>query len=202
VTLPELPAAIAVRRGILCAGAVLCAAVISSCSSPHVATVEHPPAHSPSRQPEKIAAPPGWTIVPDGGKSPAAEMYLIKNDGDAAMVLQEIKASAPAQYSLTDENVCVLGNLSMQNKLGVGDNNRRVLRLPSPVGDTNNCCAYVYSENALLRRVVVFRLKSRIFELELRQNNESRSLSSVIDVQMLFVSSLIKEGDQKLPPLN
>jgi hypothetical protein len=176
--------------------------VISSCSSPRVVAVERPPAHSPSHQPEKIAVPVGWTIVPDGGKLPAAEMYLIKNDGDAAMVLQEIKVSAPAQYSLADENVCVLGNLSMQNKLGAGNNDRRVLRLPSPVGDGNTCCAYVYSENALLRRVVVFRVKSRIYELELRQNSESRPLSSVIDAQTLFVGSLIKGVEQKMVPAN
>jgi len=129
-------------------------------------------------------------------------MYLIKNDGDAVMVLQEIRASASAKTSLSEENVCVLGNLSMQNKLGAEDNDRRVLRLPSPVGDCNNCCAYVYSENALLRRVVVFRVKGRIFELELRQNSESRPLSSVIEAQTFFVRSLMRGGEQKIIPVN
>ena len=199
--LPELSAAIASARWFFCFSAGVCAVVLSSCSSPRVAAVQRPPAHSPSHR-ERITAPPGWTVVPDGGKSPVAEMYLIKNDGDAAMVLEELKASASARSSLSDEDVCVLGNISMQNKLGAGDSDRRILRLPSPTGDGKDCCVYVYSESSLLRRVVVFRMSTRIFELELRQNSESRPLSSVVDAQTFFVNSLLKGGERTLFPGN
>ena len=58
-----------------------------------------------------------------------------------------------------------------------------------------NLCVYVYSENSLLRRVVVFRSKSKIYEVELRQNSESLALSSVVDAQMAFVKSLMRRNN-------
>jgi hypothetical protein len=80
----------------------------------------------------------------------------------------------------------------MQNKLGTDGNERRVLRLPAAIGDGKDFCFYIYSENSLLRRVVVFRSKLRIYEVELRQNSESLALSSVVDDQMAFVKSLMR----------
>jgi hypothetical protein len=116
----------------------------------------------------------------------------MKNDGDAAMILRELKPAASAKSALSEEDVCVLGNISMQNKLGTDDNERRILRLPAAIGDGKDFCFYIYSENSLLRRVVVFRSKLRIYEVELRQNSGSLALSSVVDDQMAFIKSLMR----------
>ena len=162
-----------------------------SCSSPHQAAVERPPAHSASHA-EKMFVPAGWSIVSDEGASPSTELHLAKNDGDAAMVLKELKPTGLAKGMLAEEDICVLGNISMQSKLGTDDDERRILRLPSAAGEGNESCVYVYSENSLLRRVVVFRAKSKIYELELRQNNESFQFSLGVDAQTLFVDSIMK----------
>ncbi len=107
------------------------------------------------------------------------------------MVAKELKPVASAKNHLADEDVCVLGNISMQDKL-VNDNiDRRILRPPSVVGNEKRLCVYMYSENALLRRVVVFRARSTIYEVELFQENESLPFSSVIEAQSAFVRSLM-----------
>ena len=162
-----------------------------SCSSPHQTVADRPPAHSPYHA-EKIFVPEGWSAVSDGGKGSSPELFFTKNDGDAALILRELKPAASAKRPLSEEDVCVLGNISMQNKLGADGNERRILRPPSVIGDEKEFCVYVYSENSLLRRVVVFRSKSKIYEVELRQNSESLPLSSVVDAQMAFVKWLLK----------
>ena len=161
-----------------------------SCSSPQQTAADRPPAHS-AYHAEKAFVPAGWSAVSDGGKSSPSELFLTKNDGDAAMILRELKPAASAKSPLSEEDVCVLGNISMQNKLGADNNDRRILRLPSVIGDGKKFCVYIYSENSLLRRVVVFRSKSKIYEVELRQNRESLVLSSVVEAQTAFVKWLI-----------
>ena len=162
-----------------------------SCSSPHQTTADRPPAPIPYHA-DKAFVPAGWSSVSDGWKSSPSELLLVKNDGDAAMILRELKPAESAKIPLSEEDVCVLGNISMQNKLGGDGNDRRILRLPSAIGDGKEFCVYIYSENSLLRRVVVFRSKSKIYEVELRQNSEFLALSSVVEAQMAFVKSLLK----------
>ena len=162
-----------------------------SCSSPHQTAADRPPVHTMDHT-ERIFVPAGWTAVPDTGNSSSAELFLMKNDGDAAIVLTELKPAASAKSQLSEEDVCVLGNISMQNKLGADGNDRRILRLPSAIDNGKEFCVYIYSENSLLRRVVVFRAKSKIYEVELRQNSESLALSSVVDAQTAFVKSLMR----------
>ena len=79
----------------------------------------------------------------------------------------------------------------MQSKLMDGNARRRVLRAPSVIGNGTKFCVYLYSDDALLRRVVVFRSRSTIYELELIQENESLSLSTVIEAQMSFARSFV-----------
>jgi hypothetical protein len=162
-----------------------------SCSSPHATVADRPPAHI-AYHAEKLFVPAGWSAVPDGERSSFPELILTKNDGGAAMMLRELKPAASAKGPLSEEDVCVLGNISMQNKLGADSNDLRILRLPSVTGDEKEFCVYIYSENSLLRRVVVFRAKSKIYEVELRQNSDSLALSSVVDAQMAFVKSLMR----------
>jgi len=165
-----------------------------SCSSPREAAIVRPLAHSdrPPAHTEKSIAPAGWTSVPDGGRFSSADFFLVKNDGGASMILTELRPAVSAKTALSVEDICMLGNISMQNKLGTDGSDRRILRPPSAIGDGREFCVYVYSENSLLRRVVVFRSKSKIYELELCQDSEAQAMSSVVDAQMAFIRSVIR----------
>lgn len=169
-----------------------------SCSSPHETAADRPPVrpYRPTYRTEKSIVPAGWTAVQDAGRFSSADLFLVKNDGGASMILTEMKPAASAKTALSGEDMCVLGNISMQNKLGAGGSDRRILRLPSPIGDGKDFCVYIYSENSLLRRVVVFRAKSKIYELELCQNSESLVMSSVVDAQMSYIKSMMRRDEE------
>ena len=141
--------------------------------------------------PRKFPIPEGWTATPPIKSLPAANFQLVKNDNDASIAVRELRPNASAKNSLADEGICVLGNISMQNKLGDESKERRILRAPSVVGDGRSVCVYIYSENSLLRRVVVFRAKSAIYEVELLQNNRSLSFATVVDAQTALINSLM-----------
>ncbi len=169
---------------------VLFAASIVSCSSPgeSVKQIASPP---PSHPPKQMFIPDGWTSVAPGHKSAAGELRLVRYDNAASMTVRELKAMASAKNSLASEDVCTLGNISMQSKLGNGDNSRRILRPPSVIGNGTPLCVYIYSENSLLRRVLVFRVGSSIYEVELFQSSESPSFSTMVEAQTAFAKSLM-----------
>jgi len=78
----------------------------------------------------------------------------------------------------------------MQNKLGKIGDECRILRTPIVIGDTKPLCVYIYSENSLLRRVVVFRSRAAIYEVELLQNVGTLPLSSFVDAQTAVVKAM------------
>jgi len=43
---------------------------------------------------------------------------------------------------------------------------------------------------------VVFRAKSKIYELELCQNSESLVMSSVVDAQMSYIKSMMRRDEE------
>lgn len=169
---------------------VLIAASIISCSSPSESVkqiVSLPPNHPPKR----IFIPDGWISLTPGQKSAGGELQLVRYDNAAAMTVRELKPVASAKNSLAGEDVCTLGNISMQGKLGSGNYSRRILRPPSAIGNGKPLCVYIYSENSLLRRVLVFRSGSTIYEVELFQSSESLSFSTVVEAQTAFAKSLM-----------
>jgi hypothetical protein len=169
---------------------VLFAASIASCSSPgeSVKQIAVTPPHHP---PKQLIIPEGWISLTPGQKSVAGELQLVRNDNAASMTARELKPVASAKNSLAGEDVCTLGNISMRGKLGNGDNSRRILRPPTAIGNGKPLCVYIYSENTLLRRVLVFRSGSTIYEVELFQTSESLSFSTVVEAQTAFAKSLM-----------
>lgn len=168
---------------------VLFAALIASCSSPgeSMKQIAAPPPHPP----KQLVIPEGWINLTPRKKSVGGELQLVRNDNAASMTVRELKPVASAKNSLAGEDVCTLGNISMQGKLGNGDNLRRILRPPSAIGNGRPLCVYIYSENSLLRRVLVFRSGSTIYEVELFQISESLSFSTVVEAQTAFAKSLM-----------
>jgi hypothetical protein len=169
---------------------VLFAASIVSCSASResVKQIAVPP---PNHPPKQMVIPDGWISLTPGQKSAGEELQLVRNDNAASMIVRELKPVASAKNSLAGEDVCTLGNISMQGKLGNGDNSRRILRLPSVIGNGKPLCVYIYSENSLLRRVLVFRSGSTIYEVELFQSSELLSFSTVVEAQTAFAKSLM-----------
>ncbi|HTX17410.1 MAG TPA: hypothetical protein VMG34_02020 [Bacteroidota bacterium] len=109
------------------------------------------------------------------------------------MLVRELKPVASARAFLGQEDLCVLGNISMQGKFAKEGPERKVLRPPAPMDGGKPACVYIYSENSLLRRVVVIRTRSAIYEVELLQDSETLSLASVLDAQRFVVKSLQEE---------
>lgn len=173
---------------------VACSVLINSCSSSTETVVDRPARLSSNSHTKKFPIPDGWSITSADKIIPPGDFQLVKNDNDASIAVRELRPVAAAKSSLADEEICVLGNISMQNKLGIENKERRILRAPSAVGNGRPVCVYIYSENSLLRRVVVFRVKATIYEIELRQNNEALSFSTVVDAQSAIVKSLMN-GD-------
>lgn len=163
-------------------------ASIISCSSPREAVKQIPPANHPQRQ---LVIPDGWVSLTPAQKYSGGELQLVRSDNAASITVKELKPIESAKNSLASEDVCVLGNISMQGKLGTGDNSRRILRSPSTIGNGRPLCVYIYSENSLLRRVLVFRSAATIYEVELLQMSESLSFSTVVEVQTAFAKSLM-----------
>jgi hypothetical protein len=169
---------------------VLFAASIVSCSSPGE-SVKQIAALPPNHPPKHMIIPDGWISLTPGQKSAEGELQLVRYDNAASMTVRELKPVASARNSLAGEDVCMLGNISMQGKLGNGVNSRRILRPPSVIGNGKPLCVYIYSENSLLRRVLVFRSGSTIYEVELFQSSESLSFSTVVEAQTAFAKSLM-----------
>ena len=141
-----------------------------------------------------MSLPDGWSMLSNENRSSRPEIRLVRDENDASMIIRELKPVAATKKSLGEEDLCVLGNISMQGKLGKAGSERKVLRSPSVIGNGKQSCVYIYSENALLRRVVVFRSKSAIYEVELFQDVDTLSLAKVVDAQSLIVKGLM-EGE-------
>ena len=171
---------------------VVCSsALVGSCSSPPEVVREHP-ARSPIAK--RMSLPDGWNIVSGEKKSARPEIRLVRDENDASMIIRELRPVALAKTSLGGEDLCVLGNISMQGKLGKEGTDRKILRSPTLIGNGNQSCVYIYSENSLLRRVVVFRKKSAIYEVELFQDVDTLSFARVVDAQTAIVKGLM-EGE-------
>lgn len=108
------------------------------------------------------------------------------------MVLQELKVLTSDKEAFDEEDVCVFGNISLHNKLSKREAERRVTRSPSAERN-GKLCEYVYAEGALLRRVLVFRTRTSLFELELKQASERDPLESAADVQTGLAMSYMEQ---------
>lgn len=169
---------------------LLCSAFVLSCSS-STETRTPPVSLFSNHSAKRVSIPNGWSVAPNGQKSSHTELRLVRNDNAVSMIVRELKPIASTTSALMEEDVFVLGNISMQSKLGNGKGERRVLRPPSVIGNGKQFCVYIYSEDALLRRVLVFRSRSTIYEVELLQENESLSFSSVVETHTAFARSLM-----------
>src|SRR3989337_475997 len=92
------------------------------------------PSPSQNHASKQLTIPDGWIGITERQKDFPGEMRLVRNDNAASMIVRKLRPLASARDVLAGEDVGTLGNISMQNKLGNGDNQRRILRHPSVIG--------------------------------------------------------------------
>ncbi|MDE3057657.1 MAG: hypothetical protein KGJ59_06850 [Bacteroidota bacterium] len=141
---------------------------------------------------EPFPALPGWLQE----KFPPSEsgdlLHLVYESGSAAMILKEFHSSAATKAVLAKENICVLGNISLREKLAQPNVVGRIIRTPAPLTNEPEFCVYVFeSAGGRLRRVLVFRNDERMYELELRQEQSNGSLALFSDDQLMLAKSVL-----------
>jgi hypothetical protein len=170
---------------------IFLSAVFSGCISQR-ATTESPTFRStaPSRE-KSFMLPPGWfqqeLSVPGSGDL----IRLVNGDRSAVMVLKELHSSAATKAILVNEELYVLGNISLQEKLAQPNIVSRIIRTPSALEGDPRFCLYIYAKDYLLRRVLVFRSEKRMYELELRQEKSDASLTLFSKDQLLFAKAVL-----------
>ncbi len=166
-------------------------AIFPGCVSQR-ATTEAPALHStpPSRE-ESFILPSGWFREKLSASGPGNLMRLVNENRSAVMVLKELHSSAATRAMLANEDICVLGNVSLQEKLAQLNVVSRIIRTPSLFKNDPRFCLYIYAKDYLLRRVLVFRSEKRMYELELRQEKSDALLTSFGEDQLLFAKAVL-----------
>lgn len=152
--------------------------------------IPHSPKHSSENK--SFVLPPGWFHEETSALEPAELNRFVNENGSAIMILKELHAPASTKDMLEKEDICVLGNISLQEKLAQPNVVGRIIRTPSLLGNEPNFCLYIYAKNYLLRRVLLFRSKKRMYELELRQERSDASLTLFGEDQLLIAKAVMK----------
>jgi hypothetical protein len=137
--------------------------------------------------------PAGWQIARLTDSVSGIRKAIISSDSSAMMLLRELFVLKDARPTLDAERIGAIGQLSLKRTMAAASSTRRVLRLPESLGRNNEYCSYVFEDGALLRRIVVFRVRGRYYELELRQLKEGRVFGTMTADQL--------EAAQILPDL-
>ncbi len=117
--------------------------------------------------------PAGWADITTRSKQPQIKQWLINKDQSATMVLRELQADSATKRLLMNEEINHIATISLHSRLSLNDPEIRITRVPIIIDLKRNFSSYVYSEKGLLRRVVVFRKKDVIMELELMQERST-----------------------------
>ncbi len=147
---------------------------------------EHPLSRS-------IAAPAGWIDVTDKALSPDVQYWMLAGDRTASLLLRELQPSAPAGIPVPDESLVTAAHISLRLKLAAPGNGLRITQVPALFASNPAFALYVYAEKGLLRRVLVFRKRSHLYELELAQESEADEFSRHLPAQFAFAMSVLKE---------
>ena len=131
--------------------------------------------------------PPGWEDVTGRSAVPSISLWLVNNDGAASMIIRTITIDDSALALLLEEDMCTIGHLSLRLKMEERQNGRRITRAPERMNESVDCCSYVYEENGLLRRVVVYRKGDTIFELELLQEGHEQDFQMLVNDQNILL---------------
>lgn len=140
-----------------------------------------------------IPGPTGWTDVSEKALSPDVIYWLLAADKSASLLLKEIQPSPSSGPISTDESIVTLSHLSLRIKLAELGNGLQITQVPAVSDSYPQFAIYSYSEKGLLRRVVVFRKRTRLFELELAQESDTGTFSRHLAAQIAFAMSVLRD---------
>lgn len=170
-------------------GAAIWMIILAGCSTT-APVPKHVPEPPLSRS---IPVPGGWMDVTDRALSPDVEYWLLAGDRSASLLLKELHPSRPIGALSPDESILTIANISLRLKLAELGDNLRITQSPVPFESDRTFAVYAYSEKGLLRRVLVFRKRSRFYELELVQEREEEALSTHLAAQITFAESVMND---------
>lgn len=178
-----------IQRG---CGLVLISLALSSCFSTipepkYIAPVKKTAAPVPVSRPY---LPDGWADITSKAKRPEIKLWLINRDYSGTMVLRELQSDSGTVKSLQSEEINLVAAMSLRSKIPENNPDFRVTRVPSVIDLKRNLASYVYTQNGLLRRVVVFRKQGTILELELMQEQAAAEFDALTNDLVSFATTL------------
>jgi hypothetical protein len=134
--------------------------------------------------------PEGWADITSKSKQPQIKMWIINREYSATMVLRELQMDAETQQSLFHEDMNIIAGISLRTKIPENNADYRVTRTPAVIDMKRNLSSYAYTEKGLLRRVVVFKKKEVLLELELMQEQADAEFDVLTNDLVTFATTL------------
>lgn len=183
------------RRPILPSGIFI--AVLILCESCSTVTPVRPSTevgHPDSSAVAERVLPYGWSDITGRSKLPQITLWLVNADASGTMVLREFQTDDSLLIAQSHHDASLLANISLRTKFADGFNGKRVTRTPSQLDSFQGACGYIYEENGLLRKVIVFEHHHRLFELELFQEKNSASFEGLVNDQASLLHELLSDS--------
>jgi hypothetical protein len=171
------------------AAAIIALSFFISCSAvapvPRVPEVHSVPFRDDASHP---VMPSGWEDITGESAIPSITLWLVNKTHAAALILRTITIDDTTMRLLRTEDICTAGHLSLRLKMEERKNGRRITRTPERLTGPVISCVYVYEEDGLLRRVIVFWKNNGVYELELMQEGSDDEFRSLADDQNLVLT--------------
>ena len=132
--------------------------------------------------------PDGWADITSKSKQQQIKLWAVNRDYSATLVIKELYVDSVSQKKLLSEEMNVIATISLHSKVDEQNSTFRVTRVPVIIDTSRNFSSYVYSENGLLRRVVIMKKLNKLFEVELLQEQSSVEFESFTNDLLALVT--------------
>lgn len=168
---------------------------LSSCSStvPEPRYTPKPIRKTNNVTPPKQRLPDGWADITSKSKQQQIKLWAINRDYSATIVIRELFTDSTSQKQLLTEEMNLIATISLHSKVNENNPTFRVTRVPSIIDTSKNLSSYVYSENGLLRRVVIMKKQNKLFEVELLQEQSSTEFETLTNDLLAFVTKWLEK---------
>ncbi|MFA6438464.1 MAG: hypothetical protein WCX28_04095 [Bacteriovoracaceae bacterium] len=140
--------------------------------------------------------PEGWADITSKAKLPQIKLWLVNRDFSGTMVLRELQPDAGTQQILLFEEINLIATMSLRSKIPDSNPDYRVTRVPAVIDMKRNFSSYAYTEKGLLRRVIVFKKKLAILELELLQEQSVAEFDTLTNDLVTFATTLYERYEK------
>lgn len=131
--------------------------------------------------------PAGWNDVTAQSQLTGMLYCLASDSLNGVITLKELSLDGKTYTALEKENIDVVGKILLRLKIAEHIPERRITRTPYAYGNNEAFSSFVYSDNGLLRRIVVLRKGKKFFTSELLQENTKGNFDILSENQLLFL---------------